>query len=149
MNHSAKLFPYKKVMVIDDSNIDRRIAKLNIERFEFAEETISKGSARSALQYLEASANLSGKLPGLILLDIRMPEIDGFKFLDEYGKLPESIRDHCTIMMLTSSLNPDDMERAKKSTFVKGFVNKPINSEKLKELKKIKGQSMVSCRALS
>ena len=141
MSNLAKSTSYKKVMVIDDNQIDRRIAELNIERYDFAEEIISIGSARRALEYLEASANLSEKLPGLILVDIRMPEIDGFGFLDEYEKLPNSIRDHCTVMMLTSSLNSDDMDRAKKSKSLKGFVNKPINCQMLQELKKTKGQA--------
>lgn len=134
MNNPDKLFCYKKVMVIDDNKLDRRIAELNIERYEFAEETISKGSAKSALQYLEASSNFPDELPELIFLDIRMPEIDGFGFLNEYEKLPDSVRNNCTIVMLSSSLDPDDLKKVLENKFVQRFLNKPINGEKLKEI---------------
>jgi len=134
MNKTNKIFNYRRVMIIDDSKIDRLLVELNIKRYDFAEEIISKESAKSALQYLEASANCPEKLPELIFLDIRMPEIDGFGFLCEFEKLPDSVKKNCTIMMLSSSLDPEDLDRAEKNVFVKKFVNKPINGQKLQEI---------------
>jgi CheY-like chemotaxis protein len=127
-------FPYKTVMIVDDNKIDRLLVELNVKRYDFAEEIISKGSAKSALEYLESSAAIPGTLPELIFLDIQMPEMDGFGFLDEYEKMPKSITNNCTIMMLSSSLDPKDMERAKKNQFVKKFISKPVNAQILREI---------------
>ncbi len=125
---------YKKVMVIDDSEADRYVASYNIKRHYFAEEVILKDSAKSALEYLRSSAEMPGNLPHYIFLDIRMPDIDGFAFLDEYEKLPETVKKTCIIMMLSSSLNPEDHQRAEQNKFVTRFLNKPLDKEKLEIL---------------
>lgn len=126
---------YKRVMVIDDNNIDLYIAERNLKRNAFAEEIILKGSAKSALEYLNDPANIPELLPQVIFLDIRMPDIDGFGFLDEYKKLAENIKTNCIIMMLSSSLDENDHKRAKDNIYVSGFLNKPLNPEKLKDIK--------------
>src|SRR6185295_7058648 len=89
---------YKKVMVIDDNEIDRYIAERYIKKYGFADEVILKESAKQALQYLKANQHRPEELPNLIFLDIRMPEIDGFGFLEQYRELPESLKSNCIIM---------------------------------------------------
>lgn len=125
---------YKKVMIIDDNATDRYIATRNLQKYLFAEEIVAKESAKNALQYLESLAGTSEQLPQLIFLDIRMPEIDGFGFLEEYEKLPETVKSTCLIMMLSTSLNPHDLERAKNCKYVNGFLNKPLDKEKIQML---------------
>ncbi|HYV93589.1 MAG TPA: response regulator [Chitinophagales bacterium] len=126
--------PFKKVMVIDDNHIDRYLAEIIIKRASFAEETVMQDSARSALEYLASHAMSPADLPQLIFLDIRMPELDGFAFLELYEKLPEAVQQRCIIMMLTSSLDPEDHDRALNSKFVSQFLNKPLNRVKLESL---------------
>src|SRR5215212_7007965 len=107
MNQENGKFIYGKVMVIDDSHIDRYVASYNIKRHFFAEEIILKDSAKSALEYLKMSIDTPENLPQFIFLDIRMPEMDGFQFLEEYEKLPETVKKKCIIMMLSSSLDSE------------------------------------------
>ncbi len=126
---------YKKVMIIDDNEIDRYIASRNIKKYDFAEEVILKESANVALDYLKSLAGTSEDLPQLIFLDIRMPEKDGFDFLKEYEMLPELIKKSCIILMLSTSLSPDDHERAKHNKYVSKFLNKPLDKEKLIQIK--------------
>src|ERR1051326_7662990 len=101
-------YQFKKVMVIDDNHIDRYIAQMNIQVAAFAEEIVLKESARKGYEYLESLASRPDELPQIIFLDIKMPEIDGFGFLEMYNGLPEMIQKNCIIMMLTSSLSQED-----------------------------------------
>lgn len=127
-------FPFKKVMVVDDNHIDRYLAEMVITTTSFAEETILKDSVRSALAYLEGLSNNPENLPQVIFLDIRMPELTGFDFLDMYNKLPAVVQKKCIIMMLTSSLDSADMQRASENRFVNKYLNKPLTRSKLFEL---------------
>lgn len=121
-------------MVIDDNHIDRYLAEVYMKMTSFAKEVVLKDSARSALKYLESLAGTPEELPQLIFLDIRMPEMNGFEFLDVYENLPEIVKQRCIIMMLTSSLDADDDVRASRNKFVNRFMHKPLNKTKLEEL---------------
>lgn len=120
-------------MVIDDSPIDRMLVEKVIQRYEVAQEVIKMELAREALNYLKAEENRE-KLPDLIFLDINMPEIDGFGFLDQYGLLPEQVRRGPKIVMLTSSLHSQDRERSLSNPYVSHFTNKPLTLAVLQEL---------------
>jgi CheY-like chemotaxis protein len=134
MNQEKKEFAFKKVMVIDDSEIDRYVASYNIKRHCFAEEVILKESAKGALEYLLASAGKPDNLPHFIFLDIRMREMDGFAFLEEYGKLPETVRQNCIMLMVSSSLDTEDHQKAEQNKFVNSFLEKPLDKNKLEAL---------------
>ena len=126
---------FKKVLVIDDNETDRYIASFGMKRHNFAEEIVLQESARKGLAYLHSLENTPEELPQFIFLDIRMPEMDGFGFLAEYEKLPESVKTNCVILMLSTSLNPEDHQRAEKNVYVNRFLNKPLNKENMEILK--------------
>ena len=72
---------YKRVMIIDDTYVDRYVAERNLLKYGISEEVVSKESAKAALQYLQSCESDTNLLPQLIFLDIRMPEMDGFEVL--------------------------------------------------------------------
>jgi len=125
---------YKNVLVIDDNQIDLYIAEKVMETTRFAEKVTCVSSAKEALAYLKPLYESPDELPQLIFLDINMPEMTGFDFLKEYQHLPESIRKKCIIMMLTTSLDENDRKQAEENQFVKRFLNKPLDRDKIAQL---------------
>jgi CheY-like chemotaxis protein len=72
--------------------------------------------------------------PDIIFLDIDMPLMDGFAFLDEFDKMKEETKKHCKIIMLTSSINPYDINKSKKYDYVKKYIRKPLSEDNIKNL---------------
>jgi CheY-like chemotaxis protein len=124
------------VLVIDDSFYDLLIAREILEDALPADTILCMDSAMKALSFLEEKSDSPDELPCVIFLDIRMPGIDGFGFLERYAHLPEVLKSHCRVFMLTSSIDPADLERAKKNPYVKQFLEKPLNEELVVEILK-------------
>ena len=127
-------YKYKTVMVVDDNQIDLYIAEMVMATTKFAEKVLCMGSAKEALDYLRPLNDRPDDLPHLIFLDINMPEMTGFDFLNEYKTLPENIQKKCIIMMLTTSLDENDRKQAEENVFVQRFLNKPLDKDKIAQL---------------
>jgi len=124
----------KNVMLIDDNEIDSYVAGQIINEIDFARKVTNMSSAISALEYLKNAKVDSDDFPDIIFLDIRMPVMDGFDFLDEFLKLSDSALTKCAVVMLTSSSDHKDIDRALKYPVVKKFLAKPLRETMLKEL---------------
>ena len=113
----------KRLLLIDDADIDQRLYRRMIERSEIVDEVVSFYYADEALNYLRA--NKTEEID-LIFLDINMPRMNGFEFLEAASdELGDSFA-HVVIVMLTTSLNPADRERAESFSIVRDFINKPL-----------------------
>jgi CheY-like chemotaxis protein len=132
MSLRNEMYHFKKVLIIDDNEIDRYMAGRCIEKYGFAEEVVLKESASRALVYLMSLEKHVEELPELIFLATF--ETDGFRFMEHYQKLPEVIKSNCTIVMLTSSANHNGHVGGKDTKYVSLFLNKPLDKEKLQTL---------------
>lgn len=129
---------YHAVMLIDDNEIDNLINQKMIEAANIADHIYTHTGARSAIEFLRNLEQLEKEskqvLPDIIFLDIDMPLMDGFQFLDEFDKLSEVTKNKCKVVMLTSSINPQDVNKSKKYSYVKKYINKPLSQENLENL---------------
>lgn len=124
----------KHVLLIDDNEIDNYVSKHVVSHSKMAEKISVKGSAIEALEYLEKVKGNADEFPDFIFLDIRMPQMDGFGFLDEFIKFPEVIHNQCSLAILTSSSDQGDINRAMQYPVVKKYLTKPLSIEKLESL---------------
>lgn len=121
---------YKTCLLIDDNYIDNFVTRKILESGNFAERIIVQQSPTDALTALEHGIIK----PNVIFLDIRMPQMSGFEFLEEFEKLEMPDKESIKIFMLSSSLDPTDMSRSSGSKYVAQFVHKPLTYEALEEL---------------
>lgn len=121
---------YNNVLLIDDSEIDNLYNKGIMEKKGFCKAINTKTSARIALEEIKNTGNEN--LPDVIFLDIMMPDMDGFSFLEEFAKLSSDIHKKCKVILLSSSDSFKDLNRANKNPLVRKFLNKPL-TEKMVE----------------
>ena len=127
MNHTGKL----SVLIVDDSKPDRYLLQRDLEEAELDVRTFESGDGKDALEFLanfdENKARHEEQFPPhIIFLDINMPRLDGFAFLERFSALRASITGlrTCVIMMFSTSGNPADVRRAMTYEFVRDYIVK-------------------------
>jgi len=119
----------KLIMLIDDDPNDNYFHQREINKVISNITIIEKSSGLDALEYLRSNKDNRQMLPDLIFLDINMPVIDGWEFLDAYREIDISIKNEVIIIMLSTSGNPDDILKATTYSAVSDYITKPLTKE--------------------
>lgn len=121
-------------MLIDDNEADNVYHEIVINEAECVEKVVPHLSAEDALEALKNVPSEDCPVPNIIFLDINMPGMNGWEFLEEYQKLAPEHQADIVVVMLTTSLNPDDRERAAQIDLIKDFKTKPLSPDKLDDI---------------
>lgn len=116
------------IMLVDDNIDDNFFHKRVILKNGAADIVVTKESGEEALEYLKTNQ------PDLIFLDINMPRMNGWEFIEEYKKLDEELRNKMVIVMLTTSANPDHKGLAILEDVLADYRTKPLTKEMLDEI---------------
>ena len=120
---------YSIVMLVDDNPMENMVNGQLMTSSGFTKKINSFETGNDMLDFLKSAD--PEELPEVIFLDIIMPGMDGFQFLEEFEKLDESVRKRCRVVMLSSSDSFKDLNRANKNKLVRKFLNKPLTIEML------------------
>ena len=134
MKNAENTFKFERVLLIDDNDIDNFINERMITTNMFSKTVIIKNSAESALKFLKDNEGNEAEMPQLIFLDLNMPVMDGFGFLEEFEKLSSKVRENAKVIVLSSSISPEDINRASTNQYVVKYVNKPLNEKYLEAI---------------
>ncbi len=125
------------ILLVDDDDATNYLNQRVIRKADVNVEVQVAYNGQEALDYLTNSGNFSKAITlpeaGLVFLDINMPGMNGWDFLEAYKKLPEDQTRRIRILMLTTSVNPDEEKKAIGMPEVKGFIHKPLTPEKLEK----------------
>jgi CheY-like chemotaxis protein len=123
-----------QVLLIDDDQVYLFAATKTIEATGLAGNVEVCTNGLDALEYLKKIIGTSGKLPDVIFIDINMPVMDGWEFLEEYKTLANHIGSRIKIYILSSSVDKNDIMRSKEYNSVIDYVVKPVYKERFSEI---------------
>ena len=124
---STKVDPI--IAIIDDEETSQFMTKVAIRRVSSASRIIHFFNGKEALQFLGAQSTNESELPDIILLDLNMPLMDGWTFLDEFELIRPILKKNIKIFILTSSIDQNDIDKAKDYFKVVSFFSKPLSKE--------------------
>ena len=131
------------ILCVDDDPITLMLCKMVISKSSFAKEIITAQNGEEAVNYFdELKLNNLGaeikKYPSLVFLDLNMPVMDGWEFLDQFSKDEyTAFFKNTKVIVLSSTIDPKDIEKSKTYPMVIDFLSKPITKDILEELKEI------------
>jgi len=127
------------VLLIDDDEPTNFFNRMVLEEVGCAEHIQVEESGQAALEFLsrhddEGENKRKGSCPDLIFIDINMPAMNGWEFMERYSILEEDKKGKVVVVMLTTSLNPDDRLRAERMKDISGFETKPLDAQKISRI---------------
>ena len=122
------------VLIIDDDDASNFFTRMVLEESGYIRNIQIAESGTEALEYLKTAKKHNDVLPDLIFLDINMPGMNGWEFIEEYKKLDKELQSKIIVVMLATSDNPDHEMLAKTHNVVAGFRTKPLTQDMLENI---------------
>lgn len=122
------------IALVDDDKVFQLTALRTLKAAQLSDKILQFDNGEDALDFLRDHAGESDSLPDYIFLDINMPFVDGWMFLDDYAHLKTNLSKPIEIYMVSSSIDPRDMDRARQHADVREYIIKPVTREKFIEL---------------
>jgi CheY-like chemotaxis protein len=123
----------KHLLLVDDDPTTNFFNRHLIVKMGLFDEIHEAANGQIALEKIR-ELHERGESPDMILLDINMPIMNGFEFLDKYSEFDEKIKTSVVVCMLTTSLAKEDLEKSKEYSVLSDYIDKPLYEEKMKAL---------------
>jgi len=130
------MYDFTLACVIDDDSIVRLTSEIMIYNYKVAKKTLTFEHGKAALEYFKLFKDQPDMLPELILLDINMPVLNGWKFIERFARIAPELSRKTIIYVVSSSVDPCDHQRAADLALVSGFIIKPVTKAALEDLVK-------------
>ena len=124
------------IALVDDDKVFQLTTLRTIQSAKITDRILQFENGEEALSFLRQHATETENLPDYIFLDINMPFVDGWMFLDDFAELKYVLKKEISIYMVSSSIDPRDVNRAKGNANVREYIIKPVSREKLIEVLK-------------
>ncbi len=124
------------IALVDDDKIFQLTTLRTIQAAKLTDKILQFENGEEALSFLKEHAEETESLPDFIFLDINMPYVDGWMFLEDFATLKFELKKEISIFMVSSSIDPKDVNRAKGNANVLEYIIKPVSREKLIEVLK-------------
>jgi CheY-like chemotaxis protein len=115
-----------KLILIDDEPIFHRIVQMTLKNSELSTQATYCSDGEAVLEYLEENGPESQSLPDYIFVDLYMPSFSGWDFLNRFQKIYQTLKKNINIYIVSSSVDPRDVNRSKSYPFVTNFISKPV-----------------------
>lgn len=120
------------ILLVDDDKDCNFFHQRLISKMDCVEKVYTVGDGQEALNFLQSTESINK--PDIIFLDLNMPHMNGWEFIDAYEKLDENIKARVVIIMLTTALNTSDIERGNGYKAITGYRNKYLDKETMKNI---------------
>jgi CheY-like chemotaxis protein len=117
------------LVIIDDDDIYLFLTRKAISESNIPVTITTFSNGKDAIEFLKSTCSIKELLPEVIFLDLTMPVMDGWGFLEEYSRIQESLAKQIRIYVVSSSISPHDIERARSFEMVTDYIIKPVTRD--------------------